>query len=57
MVAARITTLALAAGPFSALFSSWLLSSLELNDANVHEPQVKALLGTASHFSEVFVLN
>ena len=33
--------------------SSLLLSSLELSDANVYEPQIRALLGTASHFNDV----
>ena len=36
--------------------SSLLLSSLELSDATIHEPYIRALLGTASHFSEVVVL-
>ena len=30
--------------------SSLLLSSLELSDTKVYEPQIRALLGTASHF-------
>ena len=30
--------------------SSLLLSSLELSDAHVHEPEIQALLETASHF-------
>jgi len=33
-----------------------LLSSLELSDSKVYEPQIRALLGTASHFCEVVVL-
>jgi len=33
--------------------SSLLLSSLELSDVKVYEPQIRALLGTASHFCEV----
>ena len=33
-----------------------LLSSLELGDTQVHEPEIWALLGTASHFCEVVVL-
>jgi len=33
-------------------FSS-LLSSLELSDANVDEPYMRALRGTAAHFCEV----
>ena len=33
--------------------SSLLLSSLELRDAKVYEPEMRALLGTASHFCEV----
>jgi len=37
-------------------FSSLLLSSLELSDTQVYEPQTRALLGTASHFCEVVVL-
>ena len=36
--------------------SSSLLSSLELRDANVYEPWIRALFGTASQFSEVVVL-
>jgi len=34
------------------LSSSVLLSSLELSDTKVYEPEIRALLGTASHFSE-----
>jgi len=33
--------------------SSLLLSRLELSDAKVYEPEMGALLGTASHFCEV----
>ena len=33
------------------------LSSLELSDTHVYEPQIRALLGTASHFCEVVVLS
>jgi len=36
--------------------SSLLLSSLELSDTKVYEPQIRALLGTASLFCEVVVL-
>jgi len=36
--------------------SSFLLSSLELSDAKVYEPCIRALLGTASEFCEVVVL-
>ena len=36
--------------------SSSLLSSLELSDANVYGPQIRARLGTASHFCEVVIL-
>jgi len=36
--------------------SSLLLSSLELSDTKVYEPQIRALLGTALHFCEVIVL-
>ena len=35
------------------LSSSLLLSSLRLSDTQVDEPQVRAILGTASHFYEV----
>jgi len=35
---------------------SVLLSSLELSDTKVYEPQIRALLGTASHLCEVVVL-
>ena len=38
------------------MVSSVLLSSLELSDTKVYEPQTRALLGTASHFCEVVVL-
>jgi len=37
-------------------FSSWLLSILELSDTKVHEPWVRALLGTAANFCQVVVL-
>ena len=37
-------------------FSYLLLSSLELSDTKVYAPQVRALLGTASHFCGVVVL-
>ena len=37
-------------------FSSSLLSSLELNDTRVYEPQIRALLDPASHFCEAGVL-
>jgi len=40
-------------GTFS---SSFLLSSLELSDTKVYEPQIRALLGTATQFCEVVVL-
>ena len=33
--------------------SSSLLSSLEFRDTQVHEPQIRALLRTASHFCEI----
>jgi len=33
--------------------SSLLLLSLELSDTKVYEPQIRAFLGTASHFCEV----
>ena len=36
--------------------SSVLFSSPELSDTRVHEPQLRALLGTASHFCEEVVL-
>jgi len=36
--------------------SSLLLSSLELSGTKVYEPQIRALLGTASHLCEVVVL-
>jgi hypothetical protein len=38
------------------VFSSLSLSSLELIDTKVYEPEVRALLGTAAHFCEVVVL-
>jgi len=38
------------------LFSSLLLSSLEMSDTKVYEPQIRARLGTAAHFCKVFVL-
>ena len=33
-------------------YSSLLLSSLELSDTEVYEPERRALLGTGSHFCE-----
>jgi len=36
--------------------SSLLPSSLESSDTQVYEPSTRALLGTASHFSEVVIL-
>ena len=36
--------------------SSLLLSSLELSDTKVYAPEIRALLGTASHFCEIGVL-
>ena len=33
-----------------------LLSSQELSDTNVYEPEIRALLGIAFHFCEMFVL-
>ena len=36
--------------------SSLLLSSLELSETKIYEPQIRTLLGTASHFCEVTVL-
>ena len=36
--------------------SSSSLSSLELSDTKVYETEIRALLATASHFCEVFVL-
>jgi hypothetical protein len=38
------------------VFSSLLPMSLELSDAKVYEPEMRALLGTASQFCEVVVL-
>ena len=38
------------------LLSSSVLSSLELSDANVYAPYVRAILETASHFWEEVVL-
>jgi len=35
---------------FSSSSSSVLLSSLQLSDTHVYEPQMRAILGTASHF-------
>ena len=35
--------------------SSLLLSSLELSDASIYEPCIRALLGTAPHFCEAVV--
>ena len=39
-----------------AFFPSLLLSSLELRDTQHYEPQIRALLGSASQFCKVFVL-
>jgi len=36
--------------------SSLLLSSLELSDTKVYEPEIRALLRTAAHFCKVGVL-
>ena len=36
--------------------SSLLLSSLELSDTTLYEPQIRARLGTTAHFCEVVVL-
>ena len=36
--------------------SSSLLSSLELSDATIYEPEIRALLGTTSLFCEAVVL-
>ena len=39
------------------VFFSLLLSSLELSDTQVYEPEIRARLGTAAHFCEpVFCL-
>jgi len=47
----------IALGSFEQVSSpSVLLSSLELSNTKVYEPQIRALLGTASHFCEVVVL-
>jgi len=40
----------------SSSLSSLLLSRLELSDTKAYEPQIRALLGTASHFCRVIVL-
>jgi len=37
-------------------FFSLLLSILELSGTQVYKPSIRALLGSASHFCEVFVL-
>ena len=39
-----------------ALIFFLLLSNLELNDTKVYEPEIRTLLGTASHFCAVVVL-
>ena len=41
--------------PLCSSSSSLLLSSLELSDKKVYEPQMQARLGTASHFCKVVV--
>ena len=50
----------LMASPFlmwrCSMLSSSLLSSLELSGTQVYEPQIRALLGTTSHFCQVVVL-
>ena len=38
------------------LFSSLLLSNLELSDTKVYAPEIRPRLGTAAHFCEVVVL-
>ena len=40
---------------YEPIFLSLLLPSLELSDTQVCEPQIRTLLGTASHFCEVVV--
>ena len=42
--------------PRSSSSSSPSLSSLEMSDTKVYEPEIRALLGTASHFCVVGVL-
>ena len=42
--------------PTPSFSSSLLLSSLELSDTQVYGPQIRARLGTASHFCEGVVL-
>ena len=36
--------------------SSLFLSSIEFKDSTIYEPEIRALLGTDSHFCEVVVL-
>jgi len=36
--------------------SSLLLSSLELSDTKVYEPEIRTLLGTAAHFCKVVAM-
>ena len=43
-------------GPTEYLISSLLLSSLELSDTTIHEPQMRALLGNAPHV-RAFIIN
>ena len=47
---------ALVSEPFSSS-SSLLLSSLELSDTKVYEPEIRALLGTGSQLSEFLTLS
>jgi hypothetical protein len=42
---------------FSSSVSSFSLSSLELSNTKVYAPYIRALLGTASYFCRVVVLN
>ena len=42
--------------PKQGVLSSVLLSSLEFNDAQAYKPYIQALLGNASYFCEVVVL-
>ena len=37
-------------------YCSLLLSSLELNEAKVYEPEIRSLLGSSAHFCNVVVL-
>ena len=51
----RIRDMDCSARPFTGSSSSSLLLILEMSETKVYEPQIRALLGTATHFCAVLV--